>query len=1095
LAGNSNYDPFAEAEQAAAAAPEADPFAEAEAAVGEPAGAPADPFAEAEAKAGPAQAAEGPKGPTGAITEAELQVVAKEFGVSADELAASAPFLGLSVQGRDNSSFWKGAGFLGEGLAFGLPQKVFIERQEKPEERAALQTLRDIGEERKSGARTAAEMASGLVGGIGAAKTLASVGARFGGKVATATKAIDKASPVLSGAAYGASHAREGEELKGGLTGAGFGLVGMGAFKLLGKGFRALKGLGDDGAKLIAKATDGLDLDRRSAEAAKDAIPAAQRLVATGLNSDPKELAPEAAQQLRGFAKYLGVESDTLEAAQKAIKAKIAQEGEEQVQKELANQVQTQKAFELMGTDIDNLYRREGWGGDTSFFQRVRDVFRDGLMTMRRIDDKLGTSLETGVAQALGRANNRYTVTLGAITKDVSTVKKAMKAANLQSEDLYRALDTGDVSKLQPDQMKAFETAKQAWENMRQLANSLGLPVQKLAGGTYVKHAIVQPDEYVARMIQRADGLKGKLGDIINQGLDDKGFEKLKELDEDLIKGVSLFSDTNISDGASFTAALRESLGGRNLTETFQTKAAAAQLREGSIPEFLREKDIPALMGRWAQNTFKHTFYREGIADLRKARDMAVAANDKDAATYLTNLLADVSGVRQNTLHGATKKAITNYQISMRKAAEAASTPASKSFHNFLAEAPNFIPNLFQQVYPNFMGLKPQAIIMNMTQPWMTTVPELGFGYGSGKVLKAYARVADIAASGRDIVLSPETAKLLGREAGEAFRTRNPALLMRNEGQLPMQWSTELRDALRQGIAKSAPVRLASDALNKVTDISMKAFELSEVMNRAIAREVAADVTGDLLGKGSAKANAAAQNFLQQSGSAFRRQAEQLIRSGDAVALEKLTREYLTSRTIFNYNRATMSEFGRFVGPALAVFTKWPFMIAGDVMEQYRRRGALGGSSELARKYLAPLMAVWAVDRLVLPDADESPTRRFILGGGGLTSAAPIGTVMSIVSGKVMQPPVVATVGKLTAGVMAGDPLGGAWRAFNGALESFTPGAVLLRTYTDVRDWRAEEKSEGTFLNKLAPDLEVDERVNELKESATEALDDAAYGR
>jgi hypothetical protein len=1046
---------------------------------------------------GQAEADPGPPG-SGPLKKAELEAIAAKHGVPVSDLELYVPFFGGSVEGQPDSFrnlFWRGAGFVGESLAMGLPQKYSIKKQESENERQALDDLRQLVEDRKSGLQKGAEIVGSLAGGIGLARGIAR-GASAAPKVAAA---LDTASPIVGGAVSGYGVSTEDTELSSAATGAALGAAALGLFKGAGKLLR--KGAKPEATASAAKAVAstvakteelaaGLDIERKVQQALEPELPRLRESFTESLKVDDAEkLAPEQLSDLQGFARYLGREKADPESSLAMLRQRVSTEGVPAVVKEFENFKKVETAFTIMGKEVDEVYQSVG---ARPFSEAVKDFFKDGLFAMRTIDDRLGTSLETEVAQKLSEANNRFTVSLASTARDIKLLRKSMNGSKLGSEELYRILDgTGDDLSLNADQQRTVAEAKRIWEDLRLFANDIGIPVKALAGGkgSYVLHTLAKPAELVSRITLRAEQAGKQIGvDLVGQGVDDAGFEALKKADGDLVQAVALLSDGSLNSALEFNKGLRRALAGRDIMENYTTKAVSAQARKDGIPEFIREKDVLGLIARWSQNTFKHAFYREGLSDLRKARDTAIAVNDGRAAKYLTNLMADIVGVRGNTLHGAIKKKMEQFTIEHTKAADRAVAPLSKKWHQFLADSPEFLPNLLQQVYPNFLGLKPQAIVMNLTQPFMMTMPELGLRYGPAKVMKAYGAVADIARKGRTIQLSPELARQLGKEPGQEFFTRNAALVLRNQGQLPAQWSTELRDALRTGIEKSGPSRLAGAALDKVTDVAMKGFELSEVMNRAVASEIAVGITDDLMGKGTARAQKLANEFLANAGSAFRREVGDALKAGDREAVEKLTRQYLTSKTIFNYNRVTMSEYGRFVGPMFSVFTKWPTSIAGDVLEQYRRKGGLKGSAEIGRKYLAPLAAVAMIDRFVMPGEEESPMRRLLLGKGGLSAGAPIGTIMAMATGDIAQPPAVATATETIKG-FGKDPAGALWRGFNNAVSAFTPGAVLLRTYTDLRDFANEEDTKGTFINQIIPDAEPDQKVRDFQQGISDRLD------
>jgi hypothetical protein len=133
-------------------------------------------------------------------------------------------------------------------------------------------------------------------------------------------------------------------------------------------------------------------------------------------------------------------------------------------------------------------------------------------------------------------------------------------------------------------------------------------------------------------------------------------------------------------------------------------------------------------------------------------------------------------------------------------------------------------------------------------------------------------------------------------------------------------------------------------------------------------------------------------------------------------------------------------------------------MIAGDIVDTIRREGGLGGSIDLAAKYLGPLVLLETIDRMV--GDEDSPMYSALTGKKGLSSWAPIQSVGPLTEGNLMQPPVIQALADGMASVVKGDPDAFLKWADNTA-RSFIPGMGMLRFLsTDLRGIQGEKPAE-----------------------------------
>jgi hypothetical protein len=190
------------------------------------------------------------------ITDEELKKIAGKYGTSAEDLRSALPFLGGLPQDVKASDVLKGAaGFAGEAITLGAPQKLYRMTQD-PKQEAALDELKDLVSGRKSALQMGTEL---LAPGVGLAKIAKAAGGGIKGAAA-----VGAATGAVGG--FGASKA--GEEVTGTALGAGLGagigtIAGKFTSKLEQKAGRKL-------TEAEKTAVSNLDYDKYEQEAIKD---------------------------------------------------------------------------------------------------------------------------------------------------------------------------------------------------------------------------------------------------------------------------------------------------------------------------------------------------------------------------------------------------------------------------------------------------------------------------------------------------------------------------------------------------------------------------------------------------------------------------------------------------------------------------------------------------------------------------------------------------------------------------------------------------------------------------------------------------------
>jgi hypothetical protein len=313
---------------------------------------------------------------------------------------------------------------------------------------------------------------------------------------------------------------------------------------------------------------------------------------------------------------------------------------------------------------------------------------------------------------------------------------------------------------------------------------------------------------------------------------------------------------------------------------------------------------------------------------------------------------------------------------------------------------------------------------MNLSQTLTKTMPEFGNMYGGLLMLRGAARVRGI----RNLNNYLQKAEKMGLA--------------------PVRKSHGVTSYLDTGVFRSKPVESISKLTNLSSDIAMLPYTWAETANRSIAIGMAEMMAHDLLGKSKM-----AQSALRRFPTSLRSRAEAAIANGDQKLLTKELATHIVNSTQYQYNKLSQSEYGRTMGPLFSAFSKWPTATLGQIIEGYRTRGLAGGTAQLARTMVVPLMLLEAGDYIIGQYSPEGLSEREqkLFGSTGLSQAAPVGNIKAIATGDFFSPPIIDTAVKTFINPLdknAGNKLR---RALGNALYGFAPGGIggYVRFITD----------------------------------------------
>lgn len=1002
-----------------------------------------DPFA---AFGGRSVEAEKPAGTP--VTAAEIDAIAARTGANAEDLREAAPLFGVQMEGTSKLDRQYLVGAAGRSLLLNVPQFLFKKMQD-PETKAGLDELQNLGEDRRPWQETGLEIGAGIASGVGIGRAAGSLL----GQAPKALRTFETAGAIGSPAVAGAASSSEGNEIRDAAIGGGIGLATLGLFRGGAAAYRKLYGEGAEETADKVVQEFGRDIERtvqevRAADEIGDDF--MKETLVTGVDIDPaayrtardldgglaksKALADE---EVREFAKMLRSPKASnpeaappkLSEAKEIIAEFRAAEGPEELVRRYDEYRTALRAQQVLSKQVDSVIAERAGFRPLDW---LRKKMTDGKYVARDMDRRLGTGMER-ILDDLGQQNNLYTQDLVEAITGLRRIESAMAATKLDPEVLYEALDKGMPDLLTPEQRPVYDFFRERFSTQGDKAISLGIPIQKIEN--YVPKKMVPLAESILRVEDKLVEATQELGEnpLRKQWTPEAFANAMKQSTKfrEYVRGVESIQSTDIGPENLLVEA-RLASNPKTAGAKANLSPSASRERLNRIPQYLLDRDPRRLLINWSQDTFKAARMRQGLSELRSVRNLATAAGQVDDADYVGKLISDISGRRGGTLAAWTEAQRTAWQVSMERAAKAAATPLAKDAYTFLAETPGFLAGLFNQVYPNLLGLSPRAIVQNLMQPAFMTMPELGYSYGFRKLGKAYVQL-----------LTGDYRKILSKAV--------------TEGAIPAQWTTELRDAVRGGVKRGALYRVTEAVLDTWANIAMYLFEASEKVNRAshylISKEIAQDV---MRGDDGPKA------FLARIPPTYRRDILTAAKRGDADTTEQLVRNYLIGKTLFNYNRITMSEFGRSMGPLFSMFSKWPTTVAGELLDVYQSRGVGKGSAEVARRYLFPIAIASGLGYLLFPEemprdsqkampAPKVSTGEQLFFGKpksalirGPATGTPLGSVEGIVSGRAFSPPIVTFVRDPVVALLTADPDKlGKWAA--DSARTLVPGAGILR--------------------------------------------------
>jgi hypothetical protein len=606
----------------------------------------------------------------------------------------------------------------------------------------------------------------------------------------------------------------------------------------------------------------------------------------------------------------------------------------------------------------------------------------------------------------------------------------------------FKGLSEEAIKASLPKNLQAnFTEWRKVFDESLEKANKLGVPIMKMEN--YIPNQMMDIPNAILAIEKKIAEVAKEIGTNplkLAQNFDMKVFssaakEGTSSAMNDLYRAVNYLTGEAPKTAEEFSAALRQALQPGGDVYTKELKASALFQRTGLLPDFLKEKNISHLANKWGQQVYRYAKMKDILPEILQQAAYLRKAGAVSDAEKMERTVNEYLG-QARFLANATRQAKLAAQVKILRLADRAEIPAVKTFFTYMAEVPDTIQNMALNVYPNFLGLSPRAIVQNLTGGLYMMIPEMGIIYGTKAIVPAYLRAI------RNIGSKSYWQKL------EA------------EGFIAPQWSTDLKEALRSGVRR---LGLPSRVADRMVNIVMAGFEWSERMNRAVAYE-----SGRILAKDALAGNKRALEFIQSMPERISKKVTTAMQAGNEKSAEEarnLITRYIADRTLFTYNRISSSELSRAVGPLFSMFTKYPSAIAGRSVEAFREKAPLKAISQLATFVSAPIMFGTALNAILFEPGSDA--ERILFGefdedtplwARGINTSSPVGSVKSILEGRMFKPPVAAVAQETLLGgydlLMEGDPdrLG---RAMKKALGAFAPAGLgsipgVVKLYENV---------------------------------------------
>lgn len=672
---------------------------------------------------------------------------------------------------------------------------------------------------------------------------------------------------------------------------------------------------------------------------------------------------------------------------------------------------------------------------------KVYRTLTDMKYVTRRIDDVAGTNFE-GAVDSLSLAKNAHAGLTFPYTARASELIQEGRRAGMTNQQVGKALNYGSYRYKSAEQAALVGKWRTLFDDTRDHLRKLGMDIghldnylpQSMLRDTDLHSALKQQYDWLNvrakthgldepwGLLRKTDGSNATLvkdKEQMIQFLDT--LERLRgkrpETTKEITESIRIAEDPSVAE---------KRLGGYEASVLFK--------RTGQMPDFARDFDVGRVFGNYLNTNFKAYTHNDALRQVAAQMKIADEMGYKDSVAYFSKYIHHLSGgetgavsLLQSVSHSyrsyfeklrlgeISKMLVKDDELgqsvawhgfsAMEDQIRQKATAKLKAI-NTMKLLPDVFSTMVASAYPNLLGLNAKAIIRNLEQPTLLTGMDIGAGYGNALVLKASIKAAK---------------RLMSGESPEAF--------LKSMGHSSGKYVGESMQLGSDTIRQIKGIGMAVEAAEKLGEISMKMYGISDTFNRYVTWH-----TADLLAKDAINGNASALKAMSKMSVAYKNQAAEAIRKRDREGLTAALAGHLISKTQFYYGKEQQSELGRHAGRFFTMFTKWPVMMGSEVA-YYTRKGEY---STWMKKLAAPLAVLAAADAY-LGDTKDDPKFRYIM-GKNLKSSAPLWSLFGIAN--MTKPPVVeAGVEAIDAFQKAADgDFSAAKKAAGNAASIYTPG-------------------------------------------------------
>ncbi len=606
--------------------------------------------------------------------------------------------------------------------------------------------------------------------------------------------------------------------------------------------------------------------------------------------------------------------------------------------------------------------------------RRYKDAWKPLEFVASRLDRLWGTNLE-GKVQGVAKAKEVFQVKAATYFDEATRIDREARKLGLSRTDVGKALD-GQLDKLSPEaqtkltqlamtdrdgkgEVSVLDAWRRLWNDARQDIQAAGydignisnyVPMRSLRG---VDLAEAFRDQYTA-LQKRALAGRTTIGKLTGEDADDFRAMAAKVLRK---------APDELTD-ADFTTAAKAALEHSKTNPVYTPSAVFERL--GSVPDTYREYDVGKLFTGYINGNFKAVHFDQPLKDVRTYISAYRAAGLTQAADYLERYMADVTGASSRGLAGQMRDAGVALRDAGRKL-QGSDSAAVRGLGRATEGLPDFAAWANGLIYPSYLGFpNVKAPLRNMTQVVLKTVPEIGYANGSKWMFKAMWD--------------------LGAEMAEATKAgTNPFRVIEERLQQAGHVGQHIMANLDHDPTIASKARSAADWLNSK---SMLLYAQTETLNRAITVKM-----GQEWAKAAAAGDQSALAALNRLAPGARNQiaASNLLQPENVDKLGHFLGSELIGRTQFRYGKELQSDFGRAMGPLFTMFTKWPTMVAADMLDGFGE-SKTRGVANVVTKYLAPYGALYAIQQAKDMSGGD-PSTAYKVWVGDLPSAAPLDTI------------------------------------------------------------------------------------------------------